>query len=105
MNIWLVMIIGGLLTFGIRLSFIFLFSHTNLPRWLQRGLRYVPPAVLSAIIFPEIFMPDGKLDISLGNARLLAGLAAGLVALRTRNAMLTILSGMAVLFLLQWLHL
>lgn len=104
MNIWLIMIIGGLLTFGIRLSFIYLFSHTNIPAWLQRGLRYVPPAVLSAIIFPELFLHNGKLDISLENVRLLAGLAAGLVAWRTRNALLTILAGMAVLFLLQWLY-
>jgi branched-subunit amino acid transport protein len=104
MNIWVLMVIGGLLTFGIRLSFILLFSHTSLPAWLQRSLRYVPPAVLSAIIFPEVFLHNGELDISLGNARLLAGLAAGLVAWRTRNALLTILSGMAVLFLLQWLY-
>lgn len=104
MNIWLIMILGGLLTYGIRLSFIYLFSHTSLPEWLQRGLRYVPPAVLSAIIFPEIFLREGRLDISLDNFRLLAGVAASLVAWRTRNALLTILSGMAVLFLLQWLY-
>jgi branched-subunit amino acid transport protein len=103
MNIWLVMILGGLLTFGIRLSFIYLFSHSNLPAWLRSGLRYVPPAVLSAIIFPEIFLQNGELAISIYNVRLVAGIVAALVAWWTRNALLTILAGMAALFLVQWL--
>lgn len=103
MNTWLVMIIGGLLTYLTRLSFIYLFSHASLPAWLQRGLRYVPPAVLSAIIFPEIFLQNGKLAVTLENTRLLAGIVAALVAWRTRNALLTILAGMAVLLLVQWM--
>lgn len=104
MKIWLVMIFGGLLTYLTRLSFIYLFSHTSLPAWLRSGLRYVPPAVLSAIIFPEIFLQNGRLAISFENTRLLAGIAAALVAWRTRNALLTIIAGMAVLFLVQWIR-
>ena len=76
----------------------------SLPAWLRSGLKYVPPAVLSAIIFPEIFLQNGKLAISLENTRLLAGIVAALVAWRTRNALLTIVAGMAVLFLVQWLR-
>jgi branched-subunit amino acid transport protein len=57
--------------------------------------------VLSAIIFPELLMPGGTLDISWGNLRLFAGLAAALVAWRTRNVLLTIAVGMGVLYLLQ----
>jgi branched-subunit amino acid transport protein len=64
-------------------------------------LRYVPPAVLSAIIFPELLMPGGTLTIGWGNVRLFAGLAAALVAWRTRNVLLTIVVGMGVLYLLQ----
>ena len=103
MNIWVVMLAGGLLTFATRFSFIYIFSHANIPAWLQRGLRYVPTAVLAALITPEIFFPGGQFDLSLNNTRLLAGMAAALVAWRTRNALLTILVGMAVLFLLQWI--
>lgn len=103
MNLWLVMLLGGLLTFGTRLSFIFLFDHAGIPEWLRRGLRFVPPAVLSAILVPEILIVDSRIDVSLTNFRMLAGLAAIIVAWRTRNALVTILTGMAVLFLLQWL--
>lgn len=104
-NIWLVMIAGGLITFGMRFSLIYLFGKFEIPETMRRALHYVPPAVLSAIIFPEIFMSNGVLDISPSNARLPAGLLAIIAAWFSRNTLVTILVGMATLFLLQWLGL
>ncbi len=101
MNLGGVMLAGGLITYLTRLSFIALFGKITVPPLVQRALRFVPPAVLSAIIFPELLLHSGKLDFSLGNARLLAGLVAAVVAWRTRNALLTIVAGMAALILLQ----
>jgi branched-subunit amino acid transport protein len=103
MNIWLVMLLGGLITFGMRFSLIYLFGRFEIPETVRRALHYVPPAVLSAIIFPELFLPGGTLDLSLGNTRLLAGLIAILVAWFTRNTLITILAGMLALFLLKLL--
>lgn len=100
-NIWLVMIVGGLLTFGMRFSFIYLFGKFEVPETLRRALHYVPPAVLSAIIFPALLIPNDTLDVSFGNARLLAGIVAIAIAWFSRNTLLTILIGMAALFLLQ----
>jgi branched-subunit amino acid transport protein len=100
MNIWVVLILTGLLTYGIRLSFIKLFEHMEITPGLKRALSLVPPAVLSAIIFPEVLAHDGFLDLSLGNERMIAGLAAALVAWRTRSALLTIVAGMAALVVL-----
>ncbi len=105
MNIWLVIIIGGLITFGIRFSLIYLFGKFEIPETLRKALHYVPPAVLSAIIFPELLIRDGNLDIALTNTRLLAGIIAIVTAWFSRNTLLTILVGMAALFLLQWLSL
>lgn len=102
--LWLTIIIAGLLTFLTRLSFIALFGRWQPPDWLRRALRFVPPAVLSAIIFPEVLMRNGVLAVQADNFRLVAALVAGLVAWRTRNVLLTIGSGMAVLYLLQWLQ-
>ena len=101
MNLWPVILVGGLLTFLIRLSFILLIGQRPVSPWLRRSLRFVPPAVLTAIILPEILVQGNRLDVSLGNARLLAGVLAALVAWRTRSAVLTILAGMIVLWLLQ----
>ena len=103
MSIWAVMLIGGLVTYMMRLSFIYLLGRFDIPPTLRRSLRFVPPAVLTAIVFPELMMPGGTLDISLGNARLLAGAIAVLTAWFTRNILLTILAGMAALLLLQLL--
>ena len=102
MNVWLVMVLGGLVTFGMRFSLIYLFGRFQVPEMMRRALHYVPPAVLSAIIFPELFLRDGSLDLSMGNTRLLAGLVAVLTAWFSRNTLLTIIAGMAALFLFQY---
>ena len=97
------MLVGGLITFMMRFSLIYLFGRLEIPATLRKALRYVPPAVLSAIIFPELFMHDGAFNVSPENTRLLAGLVAIIVAWVSRNTLITILAGMLALFLLQWL--
>jgi branched-subunit amino acid transport protein len=101
MNIWVVMIITGMITYAFRLSFIILFERKDLPPALQRWLRYVPPAVFAAIIFPEIFVRDGLVVLSSDNSRLFAALIAAIIAWRTKNVLLTILIGMAALLIIQ----
>ena len=101
MNIWLVMLIGGLLTFATRLSFILLLDRIKVPDWFRRGLRFVPVAVLSAIILPELTSPNGTLFLSWRNPQLLAGAVAILVAWRTKNVILTIVAGMLALLAFQ----
>lgn len=103
MNIWLVMLIGGLITFGMRFSLIFLFGRFEIPGTMRRALHYVPPAVLSAIIFPELLYHNNVFDPSLGNTRLIAGVIAILVAWFSKNTLLTILAGMVALLILQLL--
>jgi branched-subunit amino acid transport protein len=101
MNVWLLLIGMGLVTYAIRLSLIVLIGRVDVPPLIQRALRFVPPAVLSAIIFPELLRPGGTLDLSPGNVRLLAGVLAALVAWRTKNVLLTIGVGMVALWVLQ----
>ncbi len=103
MNIWLVMLAGGLITFGMRFSLIYLFGKFEIPETMRRALHYVPPAVLSAIIFPELFYTNGNFNIALTNTRLLAGIIAIIVAWFSKNTLVTILVGMIALLLLQLL--
>lgn len=91
----------GLITYLIRLSLFLLPERVMLPPWMLRALRYVPAAVLSAIILPELLLPQGVFDLSLGNERLLAGAAAAVVAWRTRNVLLTVGVGLVLLWILQ----
>jgi branched-subunit amino acid transport protein len=99
---WLpVLALAGLATFLTRLSFIALLGRVETPPLLARALRFVPPAVLSAIIFPELILRGGSPDLSLGNHRLLAGLVAAGIAVWTRNVLATIAAGMVALWTLQ----
>ncbi len=102
--LWLTIIIIGLLTFAIRLSFIVFMDGARISSILQKALRFVPVAVLSALIAPALFFPKNSLDISFSNIRLIAGLLAALVAWRTKNVLLTIVVGMVCLLLLQALQ-
>lgn len=103
MDIWIVLILGGLITFGIRFSLIYLFGRIEVPETMRRALHYVPPAVLSALIFPELFTRSGELFVSFDNHRMLAGLIAVAVAWISKNTLITILAGMIAFFLLQFL--
>lgn len=103
MNLWLIIIGMGLVTFGIRLVPIVLLGRIEIPLIVQRALRFVPPAVLTAIVVPELLYRDGQLAVAVTNARLLAGLIAIGVAWRTKNALITIGVGMVALWVLQGL--
>jgi branched-subunit amino acid transport protein len=100
-TLWISLVIIGLLTFGLRFVFIALAERLKMPDWFERGLRFVPIAALTAILVPEILKPDGQLNLSPANPRLLAGLVAVLVAWRSKNVLLTIATGMVNLLVLQ----
>ena len=101
LSIWLFFIVLAIGTFALRLSFIYLFGKVDMPVWLRRALRFVPASVLAALVFPALAYPNGMLDLSLDNVRLLAGIGGALVAWRTKNVMLTILVGMILFWALQ----
>ncbi|MFW5748346.1 MAG: AzlD domain-containing protein [Chloroflexota bacterium] len=86
-------------TFSVRYPILAIFGRLNLPPALLRALRYVPPAVLTAIIAPAVVMPNGAVDLSLDNAHLVGAIAAVLVAWWTKNLLWTIVLGMAVFLL------
>ena len=101
MNIWLIFLLGGLLTFGMRFSFVYLLGRFEVPVTMRRALRFVPPSVLTAIVVPELVIKSGQIDFSLTNFRLVAGVIAILVAWRTKNTLLTIVVGILALLLLD----
>ncbi len=101
MTLWLMIAGMVAVTYGVRLSVIALLGDAALPSELQRALRYVPPAALAAIAIPALIMPEGRLEFSAGNTRLIAGVIAALVAWRTRSTLLPIGVGMVALWLLN----
>lgn len=100
-SLWLLFAAIGAGTFALRFSFIYLFGRIEMPEWIRRALRFVPAAALAALVFPALTHSDGQLNLSLQNFRLLAGLGGALVAWKSRNVLLTILVGMALLWALE----
>ncbi len=98
---WLMLFLIGGLTFLTRLSFIFLLDKWDPPKLFKRGLRFVPLAVLPALILPDLFIKENALAIPPDFPRLIAALAAGLVAWRTKSVLLTILVGIIIFYLLK----
>jgi branched-subunit amino acid transport protein len=98
-SVWLAMVGMALVTFALRASFLVLPERVKLPGLARRALRYVPAAVLTAIWAPELLLRSGSLSIALDNERLLAGVAAVLIAWQFRNTFVTIAAGMAALHL------
>jgi branched-subunit amino acid transport protein len=70
----------------------------ELPTLVRRWLRYVPAAVLAALVAPAALAPEGRVEFGL---RAWAVLAGAVVAWRTRNVLWTILGGMGVFWLLR----
>ncbi len=101
MTIWVVIVACAIITFLIRVSFIAAFGKKEIPIWLQRALKFVPPSVLSVIACQSVLFQGSHLDISLNNTRLIAGIIAALVAWWTKNILVTIIAGMAALILIQ----
>jgi branched-subunit amino acid transport protein len=101
-SVWLAIAGVSVSTFVLRASFIVFVDPHRFPHWFRQALKFVPPAVLAAIVVPGLVMPEGSLDLSLRNPRLLAGLVAIAATLRVRNAVAAIGTGMATLWALQW---
>lgn len=98
------MIIGmALVTFATRFSCVVLLKQTGMPDWLERWLKHIPNAILTALIIPALVLPRGQIDISLDNHYLVAGCLAALVAYKSRNIIATLVLGMGTILSLRLL--
>lgn len=97
---WLVIVLAGLGTYAVRLSFLAVAERaTDLPVTVTTALRMIPPAAMAALAIPAIIRTDGAVDLA--SPRVVAGLLAAAVAVRTRNTIATLVVGMGSLALLQ----
>lgn len=117
LTIWLLIFAVGAITYAARVSFIALFARRDMPSLLAEALKHVPVAMITAIVIPAIvFLTPGTLRLDPGNAKLVAALVAGAVAwgssgrsssnpnsmIVRQSAVLTIVAGMIVLWLLDY---
>jgi len=102
MSVWIAIVGVSCSTFFLRASFMLFADPHRFPHWFRQALKFVPAAVLAAIVAPGLLMAGGTLDLSLANPRLVAGLMAMGVMFYLRNTFASVAAGMAALWALQW---
>jgi len=101
LKLWAVIFAVGLLNYLSRLSFIAVFARRSMPPALERALKYVPAAMLTALILPMILAGPAVGHPMAFNPRVVAAVVAGAVAFFTRSSLWTLSTGMAALWLMQ----
>lgn len=100
LKLWLVVVVVGALNYLSRLSFIVFFARRHVPPLLGRAFRYVPAAMLTALVLPAVVAaPGGALLPAM--PKIVAALVAGIVAFMTHSSLKTLTAGMLTMWLLQ----
>lgn len=101
-TLWIVIIVLGLGSFGLRFVFLGLIGDRPMPPWLLRHLRYTAVAILPALVAPQVIWPaatGGAPD----TPRMAAAAATIAVGLITKNVLLAIFAGAGTLYGLLYL--
>jgi branched-subunit amino acid transport protein len=101
-GIILTILLMALVTYLPRAAPLLLLARFSLPGGVVVWLRYVPVAVLSALLYPSILLGDGQIDISLDNEFLLASLPTLITVWRTKSLFWAIVTGIVAVTLLRW---
>ena len=101
MKFWAVIVSVGALNYLSRLSFIAFFANRSMPPLLARMLKFVPAAMLTALVAPMVAAaPSFGTGIQI-DARLPAAALAAVVAYRSKSTILTLATGMVALWVLR----
>jgi branched chain amino acid efflux pump len=91
-------------TFAVRFIPLAASGKIEFPEPVLKSLKFVPAAVLAAIIFQAVFFPTGQtLQLSWKNPYLVAGIASAIISWRTKKLLRTILLGMGFFLVWKWL--
>jgi branched-subunit amino acid transport protein len=102
LKLWTVILVVGALNYASRLSFIAFFAQRSMPPLLARALKYVPAAMLTALVIPMLVVPVSLAAAPSVNPRIVAAIVAAVVAFVTRGTLRSIGAGMGTLWLLRW---
>lgn len=75
----------------------------QLPAFLMAWLRYVPVAVLAALLLPSLLIEGDRINFSASNLYLWAAIPAGLVAWKKKSLFGTVVVGMLVVAIVRWI--
>lgn len=93
----------GVVTYLPRLLPVWLLSSRKLPPLLVAWLRFVPVAVLAAMLLPSLVVSDGQLDFNGSNLFLWAAFPTFVVVWKTRSLFGAVVTGMLVVAAARYL--
>ncbi|MBF8808047.1 MAG: AzlD domain-containing protein [Enterococcus lacertideformus] len=76
------------------------FTHRKVPAWFSEWMKYVPVALFAALAFKDVFITHDHLALA-WNTKILAMVFVAGVAYKTRSMALSVLTGLASVFLLS----
>lgn len=75
---------------------VWFFSERPLPPLVIIWLRYVPVAVLSAMLLPSLVLVDGRINLAQGNLFLWAAIPTFFITWKTKSLFAAVLVGMVL---------
>lgn len=100
MTAFIAILVTGMGTYAMRAVFIVALANRRFPPMVLRTLGYVAPAVMGALVVSLLIDAQGA--VSLGAPELMGLATTALLAVQTRNHIITLLGGMAAFWLMGW---
>lgn len=91
----------GLVTYIPRYLPLFFLTQRNLPRWFIEWLDMIPVAILSALVFSEIFLSGSPRHLDMLQIKSLVAIPTFLIAIKTKSLGGTVISGMILFWLME----
>lgn len=101
MTAFVATLVVGIGTYVTRAVFILALAKRRIPDGVLLALQFVAPAVLASLIVDLLANGDG--GVAFGVPEVIALVAGGVVAYRTKNHILTLVVGMTVFWILRWI--
>jgi branched-subunit amino acid transport protein len=95
----LLIVAMGLVTYIPRWFPLFFLSHRKLPQWFIEWLDLIPVAILSSLIFSDLFMTGNPRQLDILQIKSIVAIPTFLFALKTRSLGGTVLAGMVLFWL------
>ena len=103
MNIWISIIIAGVINYLSRLGSVLLIKPERLNENTKKILSYVPSAVFPAIIFPAVFLNESNTIVQINDPKIIGFIVSIIIGYLSKGIITTIISGLLSYWLVIFL--
>ncbi len=103
MNIWISIIIAGVINYLSRLGSVLLIKPERLNENTKKILSYVPSAVFPAIIFPAVFLNESNTIVQINDPKIIGFIVSIIIGYLSKSIITTIISGLLSYWLVIFL--